>query len=131
MELQEFLKHFQPTAESLERIRLGKGIVGKTSYVAITALIVLGVAVTRISTDWMRLAVGLIAVALFLFYFISTQRFADKNPGVALLEGAELIRWKQVELAAKNLPSPPATPAVVDPTKPLPSILPGKEESDR
>ena len=72
-----------------------------------------------------------IAVALFLFYFISTQRFADKNPGVALLEGAELIRWKQVELAAKNLPSPPATPAVVDPTKPLPSILPGKEESDR
>ena len=64
-------------------------------------------------------------------YRTQVVREAGHDVAAELLEGAELIRWKQVELAAKNLPSPPATPAVVDPTKPLPSILPGKEESDR
>ncbi len=104
--------------------------MGKTSYVAIAALIVLATAVARLGSDWMKLVVALVTLGLFLFYIISTHRFADRNPGAALLEGAELIRWKQYELAAKNLPSPPATPLTADPTKALPPTLPESEEQE-
>ena len=53
---------------------------------------------------------SLIGVLVFGFY----------NPGAALLEGAELIRWRKMGLEAKTIPHPKDTVAIADPTAPIP-----------
>jgi hypothetical protein len=93
---------------SLDRIRLTRGVVGKTSYVAGAALLVLLVAATRASEKTL-LAVLIATILVFLAYFIGILLFAAKNPGVALLEGAELIRWRQMEMGVKGTGTLPET----------------------
>lgn len=52
------------------------------------------------------------AVGLFAVYFLGVLFFALRNPGAALLEGTELLRWQQSELAAKDLNRIPSVPAL-------------------
>lgn len=125
MGIDDFLKGFGVSAESVDRIRLGRGVVGKTTYAVIIVLIVLGIALTRTSVPWLVLVLAGMAALLFIMYFVGVIRFAGRNPGAALLEGAELLRWKQFDLAAKNIPVIPDTPPLVDPSKPLPALPPG------
>jgi hypothetical protein len=46
------------------------------------------------------------------------MHFAHKHPEQALLEGAEIIQFRQQEMAAKGLPSPPSSPLTLNPTNP-------------
>ena len=41
--------------------------------------------------------------------------FSSKHPAVAILEGAELVRYHQVEMAAKGLSLPTTQPNVEPP----------------
>jgi hypothetical protein len=63
------------------------------------------------------LIVGILIAALFVLYFLGALWFVHHHPGEALLEGAELIRWRQMEIAAKDVTVTPAlaanTPAPV------------------
>lgn len=93
------------SGESLDRIRLARGFVGKASYVAGVALIALGGIGLR-GTDY-PLAVAGMMVLVFVIYYGGSLWFAHRHPGEALLEGAELIKWRQLEMAAKDLPSLP------------------------
>jgi hypothetical protein len=45
-------------------------------------------------------------VAGFVIYAL---KFAKSNPEVVLLEGAELLQWKQMDMAAKGLQLPPSS----------------------
>jgi hypothetical protein len=97
------LKEAGISAEALDRIRLARGVVGKASYVAGAALVVLvAVAIMLRQPDYL-LAIGVLAVALFLIYFLGILWFAHRHPGVALLEGAELIQWRQMDMAVKDV----------------------------
>lgn len=60
--------------------------------------------------------IAVLAVVVFVSYFLGVLIFAERNPGTALLEGAELLRWRQSELAAKGLDSIPPVPALPEPT---------------
>jgi hypothetical protein len=93
------------SAESLDRIRLARGFVGKASYVAGVALLVLGAIAIRGGGE-PPLMVGA-TVLIFSIYFGGALWFAHRHPGEALLEGAELIKWRQLEMAAKNMPQLP------------------------
>lgn len=89
-------------------IRLGRGVVSKTSYVAgLTAIVWAGI-VWRWSADLTMnaglLIVGLLLTAFSVWFISGTQRFAERNPAQALLEGAELLEWQKMEAAAKGLP---------------------------
>jgi hypothetical protein len=42
---------------------------------------------------------------LFVSYLIGVLWFSNRHPGLALLEGADLIQWRQLEMAAKGLPA--------------------------
>jgi hypothetical protein len=97
------------SAEALDRIRLARGFVGKASYVAGVALIVVGGIALR-AAESSVLIFGIFALAIFAIYFGGTLWFAHRHPGEALLEGAELIKWRQMEMAAKNLLPPPSQP---------------------
>lgn len=113
--LGQLLKSFGLSEESVERIRLGRGVVGRTTYAAVAALFVLAVVASRADST-MLIWIAVLAVGLFALYFLGVLIFAERNPGTALLEGAELLRWRQSELAAKGLDSIPPVPALPEPT---------------
>lgn len=103
--------------ESLQRIKLGRGAVGKTSSTTLALMTVLAIVALRLGSDWMLLTLAGLAICVFAFYLIMVLRFAAKNPGPALLEGAELLVWQSTEVAAKGLPRPPVSLPQPDPSR--------------
>jgi hypothetical protein len=96
-------------ATSLDRIRLARGVVGKTSYVALATVLTLGgiaggIAWTS-SNPIYPFVLAILIVVVVMAYLASTFWFANRNPGIALLEGAELIQWRQMDIAARTIPS--------------------------
>jgi len=131
--IDNFLKEFGLSSESADRIRLGRGVVGKTTWAVGITLIVLGVVAARLGNQWLLIAVAGIAAVVFIVYFVGAIRFADKHPAEALLEGAELLRWKQYEVAAKGLtalqgPSVSPTEAIPGPVIDVPAPDTEKDE---
>jgi hypothetical protein len=101
------------------KVKLGQGVVGKTTYATVAAVLAFGAIGWAISGASPTLAFT-ICVFIFLVitaYLAAILWYAHKNPGPALLEGAELIQFRQLEMAAKdrpaeipsaNVPPPPA-----------------------
>lgn len=114
----KILKEAGISAESLDKIRLGPGVVGRSATVAVAALIVLAVAAYKINNDYFLFAIVILVVLIFAGFFWGAMRYADRNPAAALLEGAELVTWRKQELAAKNVPHLPDSPVITDPRPP-------------
>ncbi|WP_445493136.1 hypothetical protein [Rhodopseudomonas sp. RCAM05734] len=88
---------------SLDRIRLAQGFVGKASAVAGAAfLVLLMVAFSLRDTNALLLVAG-ITLLLFAIFFLGSLWFAHTHPDLALLEGAELVRWRTIDMAAKGI----------------------------
>ncbi len=118
------LEGFGLSEESVDRLKLSRGVVGRTTYVALGLVIVLGIVAWRVPTENL-LAIASIAALAFLAYFGGVLWFAHKNPGVALLEGAELLRWKQIEMEVKGKGSVPPTPVTIEPEESKPQLPQG------
>jgi hypothetical protein len=88
-------------------VRLGRGVVSKTSYVAAGLLAVWVLVLWKWSDsavmDVGLLFVGCLATAFCVWFIRSTRAYAEKNPGLALLEGAELVEWRRMDVAAKGM----------------------------
>jgi hypothetical protein len=96
-------------------IRLGRGVLGRVSYVAALAMVALAVVAYK-STDKLVQVVVIAAIAmLFLIYFFGILRFSIKHRDIALLEGAELLAWRQMDIHAKTVPIPPQQTVLADP----------------
>src|SRR5947209_18809658 len=71
-------------------IRLGRGVVSKTSYVAAIAAIAWVAIIWRwsdnLKTDAGLLTAGLVATGFACWFIRGTHRFAEQNPAQALLE---------------------------------------------
>lgn len=97
--------------ESARNVRLGRGVVSKTSYIAAVPLVVWAFAVWRWSDNLLMdgglLLIGVIATIFAGWFIRSTRSFAERNPALALLEGAELIEWRKMEVAAQGIQPPP------------------------
>ena len=101
----------------LDRIRLTRGVVGKASYVAAVAVLLLGGIAWGLPDPIYRLVgAGLIALVTVV-YLMGTLWFANRHPGVALLEGAELIQWRQMDIAAKSAAPIENVPVLPEPEK--------------
>jgi hypothetical protein len=92
------------SAEALDRVRLAQGVVGKTSYVIAAAIFALAVVAFSLKESSYLFGVAIILLLIVVFYICSILWFAHKHPGESLLEGAELIKWRQLDIAAKNIP---------------------------
>lgn len=94
--------------------------MGKSSYVAAAALLALGAIAIGLRDAGALIAIGVFVVVIFLIYFAGVLWFAHKHPGESLLEGSELIQWRQLEMAAKDLPQDvienKSKPAVIAPS---------------
>lgn len=90
-------------AAAYERVRLARGVVGKASTVAIAAVAALGAVAWSLRDPLYLIIVAALIVCVFAIYFGGTLWFANKHPGVSLLEGAELIRWREMEMSSKSM----------------------------
>lgn len=85
-------------AQALGHIRLARGVVGKASVVAGIALLVLGGIAWRVETDLLLVMAGAVLLAFFV-YLAAMLWFAHKHPEQAVLEGAEIIQYREQEMA--------------------------------
>ena len=104
------------------RVTLGKGVVGKctSGFLGLCGIFGL-VAIGLIFGGPAPYLIGLVIIAalVYLYFQHSVLNFAQKNPGPALLEGADFVKWRQAEVAAKDLDVIPNAPSVVDPQNPI------------
>ena len=128
-EIRKSLESAGINVSALERIKFAPGVVGKTTYVAVAAAIGLGLVAVRLSDSTSLLADAGLIILLFLGYFVGVLWFANKHPGVALLEGSHLLRWQQVEMAAKGIAQPPADSPIEEPNS-SPLIAPHADMPD-
>ena len=88
------------------QVRLGRGLIGKTSLAVMAAIAAFGaIGVTMSGSHYLQFLICIIILALIGAYLAACFWYAGKNPEAVLLEGAELLQWRQMEMAAKNLPS--------------------------
>jgi len=115
---------------TLDRIRFS-GVVGKITLATITFFIFLSVAVWKLTTEWMIFSASFLGFLGIIFVVHKVMDFANSHPAEAMLEGAELVQYRQVELAAKNIGVLPSGPAVPSPSQPLALPLDaGTEETE-
>jgi hypothetical protein len=117
---------FNRLVETYGRIKFPRGVVGKTSHAMISVLILWAIIAFRLSSNsWSDplLAVGLIATAVFIWWTRSTQGFAERNPGQAMLDGAEFLDYYKSEVLAKGLRPSTDSPLITDPEKPPPPLI--------
>lgn len=86
------------------RIRMGAGVIGKTSYVVLAATLICGVAIWQLS-GFMWAILGVVA-AMILFvgcFLFAAFKYAYKHPEHAVLEGADLVNYRRIEMKAKGM----------------------------
>ena len=107
--------------QALGHIRLAHGVVGKASVVAGIVLLALGAIAMRVDSDLLLVMAGVV-VLVFFVYLAAMLWFAHRHPEQALLEGAEIIQYRQLELAARGISE--VAEATRTRQRPLPPELP-------
>lgn len=92
--------------------RTGPGVIGRGSAVALGTIPVLMILAWKADTWWMQALVLLGALCVFAGFFFPAQRFAHKNPHLALLEGSQLLDLRKSEMAIQGQIKP-ETPNVL------------------
>lgn len=93
---------------SVGRIKLGRGIANKLTWIVIVVVLVVGALGWEINNLYLTIA-AISFIGLFSFYgFSSILKFAKQHPDAALLEGAEFLLYHgKLPLSAKTIPNPP------------------------
>jgi len=101
---------FRKLSESYRGIKLGRGVVGKTSHATLAIIGAWAIIIFRLSEsiilDSLLLCSGAIATLVYFWWVNKTQEFATKNPGLAMLEGAEFVEYQKWEAEVKGQPLP-------------------------
>jgi len=86
------------------QVKLSGGLVGRVCTVLFVACICIGAIGVLSRNDWIM---GGAVIAILLLAFPMLWRiisFAERHPGVALLDGAQLLKHEQLRLASKQEP---------------------------
>jgi hypothetical protein len=101
-------------AESYRGIKFGRGVVGKTSHATLAIIGAWAIVIFRLSDnvflDCALITAGLVSTGIYCWWVHRTHIFATANPGLALMEGAQLLEYQKWEAAIKGQPalkSPP------------------------
>lgn len=93
-----------PNLGAFNSVKLGSGVLGKTSPVMIAFILLVAVAVWKIPPDlpYMILGLVLLAAALVVAFGYKAFGYAERHPGPSVLEGAHLVEFRQNEIAASD-----------------------------
>lgn len=113
--------------ERADRVRIGAGVVGHTTY-AILAVCAAASAIAWGLSGSPGHALGVIAIlaGLACFYFLGTWIFAHRHPDQAAMGGSEWRRFREAQFASKHQPEIPLSPGIPDPSRPLPPPIPSR-----
>ena len=99
--------------------------MGKTSRATLALFGLWAIILWRLSDspllDTVLLGGGVICTCAYGWWVHRTQRFAAENPGLALMEGAQLLEYQKWEAGIKGLPAL-NSPIIPDPEKSQPLI---------
>jgi hypothetical protein len=125
-------------ADHFRDIKFGTGVVGRTSYAAYSIIPIWLVVLARLSDNGFLnaclLGAGILATGFIVWWIRSTQKFVEKNPNTALLDGAQLLEYhrQQHEFQAKGLPTPSGAQVLLQPDPKLPATpIPDPGPEDR
>ena len=106
----------QQILDSGRSIRFGKGVVAKTTYISAGVVATWCIIASRMSENMIAnvclITVGILTTGFAIWFVVSTQKFARDNPAQAMLEGAELLEWQKMGLAAKGVGKLTSSPPV-------------------
>lgn len=92
--------------ESGSGIRFARGVVGKTGHAIVGLIIVWAIVAIRLGSgivlDCFLIGVGLLITSVFIWWTRSIQQFAERNPGQAVLDGAEFVEYTKMKAVAKS-----------------------------
>lgn len=105
----------------IQNVKLGPGVVGRNSTIAWSGEIVMLAGVVAAaylhSVLFLGVSIGGGIVIPLLSVSLNTY-FGNKNPPAALLEGAQFLEYRYMEMAAKGVPViEPSGPPVPEPPK--------------
>lgn len=96
-------------------------MIGKSTALNLALMALWGVILWRLSPDgaaWYNIAllgVGGIATWVVRRETGAMRQFAEKNPTLALMEGADIVELRRVQALAKGRSMPDTSPAVLGP----------------
>jgi hypothetical protein len=96
---------FPFTFPDFSKIRLGRGVVGKTSSLAafgVVGFVFISVSLIFLGQPLLGTGIALCIPLCLALYIWKAFSYAEKNPGPALLEGADLISFSNLQLGAKD-----------------------------
>lgn len=86
------------------QVKLSGGLVGRVCSVLFVACIAIGTIGALSKSEWI-MGGSIVAIVVLLFPMLwKIISFAEDNPGVALLDGAQLLKHEQLRLASKSEP---------------------------
>ncbi len=110
-------------AEYLQRFKFG-GVVGKMTVIGLIGLVVIGIIGRNLVGNWAVLGGITLAASIIVFVVQTIYKFADRHPELALFEGAELLRWQQMQIEAKGMQAPKSLPPVPE----QPALVPDNDK---
>jgi hypothetical protein len=102
------------SSETLHKIKFGRGAVGKVAVIAVFAILGIAGVGLRLTGEGALLSIG--AILFIVLCVLGVIVFVViRQPELAVLEGTELVLYKQVTLAAKGSNLNRQLPPVPDP----------------
>jgi len=90
--------------ESIQRVKLRGGVVGKMTLLLIVVACVLGAVCFTIGNPHYIIVIVIIVSALVFYGMKRCFDFAEKHPQAAIMEGAEFLVHEQLLHASKETP---------------------------
>jgi hypothetical protein len=87
-----------------------RGVVGKLAYVALGAMVVLIFVAHELRDPTLLFILAVMAMLLFVIFLGGVLWLCSRHPQLALLEGAEIIQYRQLDMASKGDDRPPQGP---------------------
>jgi hypothetical protein len=117
--------HKLGVTEYFQKFRFG-GFVGKLCVLGGVGVVVMGGVALRLHDDKLIFAAVVVIAILAALIVFKVSDFANKHPELAMFEGAEILQWEQMKLAAKGV----KTPLVLGKPIPDPESKPALEDSE-
>jgi hypothetical protein len=92
--------------------KFGSGVLGKSAIVVGLLMVVGATAIIRLSNEWVILGVFCVLVAVFILWFWKVLTFSERNPELAVLDGALWKGYKEFQVSSKE-----RTPKTIDQTR--------------
>jgi hypothetical protein len=96
--------------KNFSKIKFGGGVVGKCTYLGMGLLGLLITMICKLDNQWAICITGGIGAGIILYLVKTILLFAEQHKEIAILEGMELVAFKQVELGGKQIDIPKESP---------------------